>query len=210
MRRALVRFGAVLGGLVLVVGLTLSGLYRGFQTRLVPQEGLMPRNAVVFTGQFERIHFALRLFEEGRIERLFISGVNSGAGLAPARFDRQFGLSEALRAARAEGRIVLAGAANTTLENAVEAACWLSLPAQIDAVTLITSYRHMPRASLALERALPASLPVHRMISDRDSGAGSARAEAVEFRKFVGTWGVTGLSRAFSTDGLPEHCPPRL
>lgn len=169
----------------------------------------MPRIAVVFTGQFERIHFALGLFEEGRIDRLFISGVNSGAGLDPKRFDRQFGLSEALRAARAEGRIVLASEANTTLENAAETACWLRMSPEVDTVALITSHRHMPRASLALERALSANLSVHRMASDRGSGGESSRAKAVEFRKFVGTWGVTGLSPAFWADATPEHCPSR-
>lgn len=46
--------------------------------------------AVVFTGQFERIDVALQMLDQGTIQRLFISGLNPGAGLFPASFVAQF------------------------------------------------------------------------------------------------------------------------
>ena len=53
----------------------------------------LPSTAVVFTGQFDRVELALSLFEQGQIDRIFISGVNGGAGITPQGFADQFQIS---------------------------------------------------------------------------------------------------------------------
>lgn len=171
----------------------LAALYPGFQAGAQGDavSGPMPRTAIVFTGQFDRIHFGIRLLEDQVIDRLLISGVNPRSGLDPDRFEVQFGLSPGLLAAMESGRIILATGANTTLENAVEASCWLALHPDIHDAVLITSRRHMPRASLALERALPAGFTIIRAVSDVKGGHEQLPALLEEFPKFVVTWIVT-------------------
>lgn len=178
--------GAALTGLLAWTGLASLE----FRARMQATGGPLPTTAVVFTGQFDRIEAGLALRAQGRIERLFISGVNPPAGLRPERFAAQFGLSAALRNDLATGRIVLATRAQSTLGNALETACWLHAMPGTDHLLLITSRAHMPRASLALERALPgvavARLPV----------AGDVPETALpwaELRKFGLTWWVTWL-----------------
>jgi hypothetical protein len=61
-----------------------------------------------------------------QVEMLFIAGVNKRAGIRPEGFAEQFSLSPALRDALAQARIILASDADTTLENAIETACWLA------------------------------------------------------------------------------------
>jgi len=178
--------------LILACASAIGALYIEFQLRLETSEALehQPRTGVVFTGQFERIQFGLSLLKESEIDRLFVSGVNSGAGLDRDRFDGQFELSPELKAARVAGHIVLADDANTTLENAIETFCWIAIQADVQAVTLVTSRHHMPRASLALERALPAGFLVARVVSGTQ--ARSERSALLqEFPRFVATWIVT-------------------
>lgn len=157
---------------------------------------LAPRTGVVFTGQFDRIRFGLRLLEDHRLDRLFISGVNPGAGIDPTRFAEAFHLSSTLRAALDGGSIVLGTLAEDTLQNAQETSCWLRRHPEIRAVTLITSRYHMPRAALALQRALPAGFRITPAAPDppREGGANSDAAR--EFMKFVATWAITLLPRS--------------
>jgi uncharacterized SAM-binding protein YcdF (DUF218 family) len=181
-----------------VTALCIGSLFYSFQSRI--QSGLdrnaVPRTAIVFTGQFDRIRFALGLMDEGGIDRLFISGVNPGAGIVPARFAAQFALSPRLASALAAGDIVLATEANTTLENAIETACWLRRHPEIRQVALITSQRHMARASLALERALPAGRHIARLPSDQFAGSGLSAGQLSEFVKFSATWLITLMPKA--------------
>lgn len=196
-------FFVMILGCVGVIG----ALYSAFQGRMEPSALLepQPRIGVVFTGQFERIRFGLRLFEQDAIDRLFISGVNGGAGLVPERFDRQFDLSSELSAARAAGHIILASDANTTLENAVETSCWLARQSGAKSVRLVTSRHHMPRASLALERAVPSGFSVTRVVSDE--GVSTEPAVLLqEVPQFVATWIVTLAPRALWTADPSSLC----
>jgi uncharacterized SAM-binding protein YcdF (DUF218 family) len=149
-----------------------------------------PRVAVVFTGQFDRINEGIRLLAEGRVERLFISGVNAGAGLDSATFSRQFKLPPALEESLAAGHISLATEAQDTIENALETACWLAQDSGIRSVLLITSHLHMPRASLVLERA--SGVRVERLPVSADEVDASALLSP-EFWRFAGTWFMTLL-----------------
>jgi uncharacterized SAM-binding protein YcdF (DUF218 family) len=151
-----------------------------------PATGPLPATAVVFTGQFARVHAGLSLLREGRVARLFISGVNPGAGIRVQGFADQFGLDAGLREALATGRLLLGPHAQTTAENAVETACWFRAQGLTGPVVLITGRAHMPRASLALERALPGA-EVVRWPLPPDLEAGPARTLVLEFGKYAGT-----------------------
>ncbi|MGX1100245.1 YdcF family protein [Amorphus sp. MBR-141] len=167
-----------------------------------------PHTAVVFTGQYDRIRFGLHLMETGAVDRLFISGVNRGAGLNPETFANQFHLSQRLQAAESAGRIVLAPDANTTLENAVETSCWLAQRPEIKEVALITSSCHMTRASLAFDRAVPGNVVVYRLDVPHPTGADARVCSRLDFWKFAATWVITLLpDRLWGTDVI-RTCSP--
>ena len=146
---------------VLILCMTTAGLLAAagidFAHRMASirsAEGL-PENAVVFTGQFDRVRAGLEILRQGRVETVFISGVNSGAGIQKERFATQFSLDPNLEQALASGRLALGERAQNTLENAAETACWHRERGLSGPLLLITSCPHMPRASMALERSLP-------------------------------------------------------
>lgn len=178
-----------------------------FVVRLGSAAGQPPRarTGVVFTGQFDRITLGLALLSQGAVERLFISGVNAGAGLDPARFAAQFALPPALVDALARGTIVLAEDAGTTLENAVETACWVTYVGDRDGIVLVTSRTHAPRAGLALARALPAGIRVAYAVPDPHDPVPPS-LWAAEFVKFAATWLVTLLPRAVWSARSPRTC----
>lgn len=167
---------------------------------------LAPRTGVVFTGQVDRILFGLRLLEDHRLDRLFISGVNPGAGLEPRQFAEAFPSSPRVRAYIDDGVILLGDRARDTLQNAQETSCWLARHPEIQAVTLITSRYHMPRASLALQRALPAGFRITPATPNSLGEGEAASTEAREFAKFVATWAITLLPRSIWEESRP--CPP--
>jgi uncharacterized SAM-binding protein YcdF (DUF218 family) len=181
---------SIAGGVV--VALVAAWIVFSFALRTTPTypSPNPPVTGVVFTGQFDRIDVGLDLMEKGKLSLLFISGVNQGAGLNPANFSVQFDLRGALARDLAEGRIILATDAQDTLENALEASCWLAQHPSIKDVVLITSPLHMPRASLVLERA--SRVKVERLPVGADTGDyGDFRSS--EFWKYTGTWFLTLL-----------------
>jgi uncharacterized SAM-binding protein YcdF (DUF218 family) len=165
----------------------------------------LPRTAIVFTGDFDRIHFGLDLLFSGRVDRLFITGVNGEAGLNVARFPKQFELSSEQVGWMERGQLVLAPDAQSTLENAREAACWLDHQPGTDAVALITSRSHMARASVALQHGI-APIRVVRVVSDAPGKFDKSEINLVEFGKFSATWIVTLLPRAFWPADEPKNC----
>ena len=194
--------------LFLIVGTILFvSVLHDFWTRLgapLPHGGL-PDVAVVFTGQFDRIELALALFDNQRINQLFISGVNPLAGIDLDNFAAQFAVSSAVISALAVGEIMLGPDANSTFENAVETACWLAQSQEIGAVILITGRYHMPRASLTLERAVPSQLEIIRVSPDGPGGALSGVARS-EFTKFLATWVLTLMPKSFWPGAISISC----
>lgn len=161
-RSGIVRLAA--GGFTLCVTaiLAVTAAY-GLRLRDTADMVALPPTAVVFTGQFDRIVLGLDLLSEGKIQTLFISGVNRGAGLSTSGFADQFHLSPRLREDLASGRIILKSEAQDTLENACETSRWLRAGPPVNTLLLITSRRHMPRASLALERAARFRVRIERL-----------------------------------------------
>lgn len=166
----------------------------------------LPDTAIVFTGQFDRVEAGLALMEREQVEMLFISGVNRRAGIRPEGFAEQFSLSPALRDALAQARFILASDADTTLENAIETACWLARQADNRTVVLVTHRYHMPRASLALERAVPWQIRVVR-ISPEQVLPGTERPFVLrEVFKFAATWVITLLPSSLWPAEISYDC----
>jgi uncharacterized SAM-binding protein YcdF (DUF218 family) len=182
--------------LLVGVGLFLAFAFGDFQRRLgkaLPQ-GPHPDVAVVFTGQFNRVELALALFEKQQLDRVFVSGVNPPAGIHHDSFSRQFAVSPAVKTALASGRIALGTEAHSTLDNALETACWMTQSPEIRDLILITGRAHMPRASLALERATAPELKIVRVSPDHEDRPQPAYTE---FAKFLVTWMVTLMPMSF-------------
>jgi hypothetical protein len=147
----------------------------------------------------------LDLLSSGQVQRLFISGVNAGAGLSPETFSQQFKLTEALQAKLQSGDIILATDAQDTLENACETSRWISSNDGVKSVLLITSRFHMPRASLALARATDFSLPLQRLSVD-DADSEGVTQLLTEFIKFSKTLLVSFLPEALWPDDRSGVC----
>lgn len=166
----------------------------------------LPDTAIVFTGQFDRVEAGLALLEREQVGMLFISGVNRRAGIRPEGFAEQFALSPGLRDVLAQGRIILASDADTTLENAIEAACWLAQQAQTRTVVLITHRYHMPRASLALERAMPWQITIVPIFPEQVL-PGTERAFVLrEAFAFVATRVITLLPSSLWPGEISSDC----
>lgn len=196
---ALLAFG--LGGMLIAIALA-------FQQRstVLSNDGPLPDTAIVFTGQFDRVELALSLYEQGRIARLFISGVNAPSGIRPQRFAAQFQLSAHARAGLEAGHIVLATDAHSTIENALEAACWIEGQPEIAEIVLITGRFHMPRASLALERALNGRVSVVMLSPHLPAEHDRSAWDGHELLKFAATAMLTLLPRHLWTSDLPATC----
>lgn len=178
----------VLEGLVVTLLMLAIVIAADFRLRLEPRMAgaAASRTAVVFTGQFDRIDAALALFDAGQIDRMLISGVGIGSGLRPETIADQFNFSSRAREALRLGEIQLSSDPVDTFQNASETACWLGNPPPEGGVILVTSVSHMPRASITLERALPAGTPIYRATPART--AIDSAALRPEFGKFVYSW----------------------
>jgi len=160
-----------------------------------------PRTAVVLTGNRKRVAVALKLLEEGYFDRVVVTGFELDLG----PFSDYMKLPENLRNALESGRLVLLNQALWTFENAIEIRCWLMRNPSVRDFVLITSESHMPRASLAFQRAMPPGYRFTRLISDRDLGAAPGKRES-EWKKFLGTWLITLLPQTFWRKGDIKVC----
>lgn len=103
---------------------------------------------VVLTGGAERIGDGIRLLEEKRAGRLFISGVNIQVSVE--QLQRTWPGHEAAFACC----IDLDFRARNTIENALESAEWVKKHG-FHSIILVTASFHMPRAQLEFMDALP-------------------------------------------------------
>ena len=167
--------------------------------------GDLPPTAIVFTGAYERIDKGLSLLSSGQVERVFISGANRTSGLIDTRFPGLFEANSKEAGWISDGRLVLAPDAHSTFENALETACWLENQEGVEAVTLITSRRHMARASVALQHRI-APTSVVRLISDPSENYNEFEIDLLEFGRFALTWFITLLPQTLWPADEPATC----
>jgi uncharacterized SAM-binding protein YcdF (DUF218 family) len=149
---------------------------------------------IVLTGGAERIGDGIRLLEEKRARRLFISGVNIQVSAEQLR--RTWPGHEAAF----ECCIDLDFRARNTIENALESAEWVKKHG-FRSIILVTARYHMPRARLELSAAMPGiAIEPYPVIT------GASRIEdwwrepmlirlyASEFTKFCAVWLKQALS----------------
>ena len=159
-----------------------------FARRMASTAEGLPAQAAVFTGHFARIQKGLDLLDRREIKQLLVSGVNRQSGIMAVRFASQFfELEHSSHEALSEGRLVLGKVAKSTLENVSETLCWLESRGLEGPVLLITSARHMPRASVALENAMPNRQIRRLSVSD---GAIGPAPVALEFLKYLATLAI--------------------
>lgn len=100
---------------------------------------------VALTGGSDRIAEAVRLLQEGRAPRLFISGVNENV--------TGYHLLKEI-SPEWQDKIELGHWAKTTRMNATETAEWISKN-KTSSIILVTSFYHMPRSLLEMKNVLP-------------------------------------------------------
>jgi uncharacterized SAM-binding protein YcdF (DUF218 family) len=135
-----------------IIGLIGAGIiFLVFVATLPPGEtdsDISADGIVVLTGTaIERLTTGIHLLEEGRGKRLLISGVYQGQGyddIAKLGHDR----------ASIDCCLDLDYNAETTVENAIQAAQWARVH-EFSSLLIVTSAHHVPRAMVELRRAMP-------------------------------------------------------
>lgn len=200
---------SLLMGSAVLLAISTAAFVREFSIRsqVSADATVLPTTAVVFTGQYDRIELALQLFDQGRLDRIFISGANGGAGISVKNFAEQFRLSLNARAALDAGHIILAADANNTIENALEAACWLDKQPNVREIILIAGRYQMPRASWALESALTRPVSVLRLSPETPSaGDEQLRLNMRELMRFGVTVPLALIPRHLWPGARPRNC----
>ncbi|GGE99581.1 YdcF family protein [Stappia taiwanensis] len=196
-RRKFVRWLLVLALAVVVIGggFLVGGFFRfaGMVTAAEPATLTGADAIVVLTGGRERVKKALMLLEEGRANRLLISGVH------PDTRPEQIVALTSSNPALFRCCVDLDRIANNTLENAAETAKW-ARSRHFDSLLVVTSAYHMPRAMLELRSVAPdlqlipakvqsADLPLERWYADPQT----TRLLLREYVKYMLTWLRIGM-----------------
>lgn len=197
-------------GLTIVVAVV---NYVTFDQFMTPSPDLIKATAtaIVLTGEHRRIDAGLRLQDEGKSTRLFISGFNPEAGIT-WRFVEQF--SERNPSIRDLGALMACCvdygvAAQTTYQNALEVKCWLQREEIEGPILLITSQNHMARALADFRGALLLREIIPFPVFDAPPLEGEARAR--EYARYLVSLGLSPLPRwADPRDAGPftVGCPP--
>lgn len=171
------------GFFVLVAMLAGFALFAREASDYGPQPGADGDAIVALTGGAERVITAVRLLDEGRGDRLLISGVNPDAPLEDVR-----------EAAGASPELfdccIDAGAeARDTAGNAAETARW-ARDNGYDRLIVVTSDYHMPRALAELRAALPQADFVPYGVGGRPPwrDAAAARRWVQEYFKYAAVY----------------------
>lgn len=196
-QRRFVRWLLVLALAVVVIGggFLVGGFFRfaGMVTAGDPAVLTRADAIVVLTGGRERVKKALMLLEEGRANRLLISGVH------PDTRPEQIVALTSSNLALFRCCVDLDRIANNTLENAAETAKW-ARSRHFDSLLVVTSAYHMPRAMLELRSVAPdlqliparvqaADLPLERWYADPQT----TRLLLREYVKYMLTWLRIGM-----------------
>ena len=147
----------VVGLLAALVIAWISGLFAFLETipREAPAKPETTDAIVVLTGGSLRLQTGLRLLQEGRAQKLFVSGVHRGVDVEQL-------LSLVRQSpAQADCCIALGHEADDTEGNAAETVAWLRKQG-FSSFRLVTGAYHMPRSIIEFRRAMPdASIVAH-------------------------------------------------
>ncbi len=147
------RFGLRIAFLAVVLALVAGaiGQFAFFAHRIATAEVPSSANAdaiVVLTGGQARVNEAVRLLEEGRANRLLISGVH------PGTTRKQIAAVTSSHMPLEKSSVDLDRVALNTAGNAAETASWVRKNG-FSTLLLVTSSYHLPRAKAELADALP-------------------------------------------------------
>lgn len=115
---------------------------------------------IVLTGGRNRIAEAVRLLEQGRAKRLFISGVDKTISMSNLQNSQHIQPSKKLK-------IDIGQNASNTVENAIEATEWIKQN-KIKSIILVTSNYHLARSLLEFREQNPdLEINLHPVYSDK-------------------------------------------
>jgi uncharacterized SAM-binding protein YcdF (DUF218 family) len=186
--RSAIRSVMLVGGFGFIVWL--AGLFAFVETLALSRLPVAPQadGIVVLTGGAERIGDGIRLLEEKRARRLFISGVNIQVSAEQLRRTWP-GHEQAFDCC-----IDLDFRARNTIENALESAEWVKKHG-FRSIILVTARYHMPRAQLEFAAAMPGIViepypvvPASPRTEHWWRDPGLIRIFATEFTKFCVVW----------------------
>jgi uncharacterized SAM-binding protein YcdF (DUF218 family) len=145
----------IAGGILALGGIAAAALAIGFVVFVDTVQDWQPpqdpraEGIVVLTGGAVRIDSALRLLQEGRAERLLISGVNPAVSAAAIGNSRDEATNRMLDCC-----VDLGHTAQNTIGNAAETRDWAAEQGFTSLIVVTSSY-HMPRSLAELSDALP-------------------------------------------------------
>lgn len=115
---------------------------------------------IALTGGRNRIAEAVKLLEQGKADRLFISGVGKTISLANLQNAQNFSIPQ-------KKKIDIGYKASNTIENAKETAEWIKQN-DIKSITLVTSNYHLSRSLLEFREQNPdVDIVVHPVYSEK-------------------------------------------
>ncbi len=120
-----------------------------------------PTEAIIaLTGGRNRIAEAVRLLNQGKAEKLFISGVNKATDLKAIQERQDLEINT-------DREIALGTEATNTVENAIETKEWLEKN-HIKSIRLVTSNYHIPRSIIEFKVHNPAlKIIIHPVYSEK-------------------------------------------
>lgn len=126
-----------------------------------PAAGEEPTEAIIaLTGGRNRIAEAVKLLNEGKADKLFISGVNKSTDLKAIQ------KRQALKIAT-DREISLGNRATNTVENAIETKQWLEKN-HVKSIRLVTSNYHIPRSIIEFKVHNPElKIVIHPVYSEK-------------------------------------------
>lgn len=161
---------------------------------------------VALTGGEGRLQAGIELLDQGKGQRLLISGVNEETSR------EQLFAAVGQLSARSSCCIDLGRSAENTIGNAEETASWVGRHRYRSVIVVTASY-HMPRSLMELRAVLPGTqlvpypvFPDQVRLSEWWSDAETTGVLAGEYLKFIGSSARLAVATRFGTQSLP---PPR-
>jgi uncharacterized SAM-binding protein YcdF (DUF218 family) len=184
MRRGLAWSLLVLAGVAALLWLGAFLRFVGELPRAVADPDRRTDAIVVLTGGAARLDVGLELLQQGKADRMFVSGVNPGT--TRNQVQELFGRPELF-----ECCVELGFAAADTVGNALETAAWVEAGGY-RSLRVVTAAYHMPRSMVELSLRMPeVELVPHPVFPDRFrldrwwTAPGTAQLLATEFNKHL-------------------------